>query len=134
MTRLNAIYGGINLSQGFPDFPAPEALKEAAVKAIRDDINQYAVTWGEQELRAAVAQGARAIIINNPNNPTGRVLTRQELQFLADLCIQHDALAYTDEIYEHILYDGREHISLATLPGMFERTITISGVSKTYSV
>ena len=218
MTRLNAIYGGINLSQGFPDFPAPEALKEAAVKAIRDDINQYAVTWGapnfrraiadkygwfnglnidpdkhvtvtcgateamisailatlnpgdkfivlqpfyenywpdgmisgaqpifvtlrppdfrwdEQELRAAFAQGARAIIINNPNNPTGRVLTRQELQFLADLCIQHDALAYTDEIYEHILYDGREHISLATLPGMFERTITISGVSKTYSV
>lgn len=218
MTRLNAIYGGINLSQGFPDFPAPEEIKEAAVKAIRDDINQYAVTWGapklrqnlaekyawfnrmpidpdkhitvtcgategmisamlatlnpgdkfivlqpfyenywpdgmisgaepifvdlhapdfrwdEAELRAAFAKGARAVILNNPNNPTGRVFTRQELQFLADLCIEHDALAFTDEIYEHILYDGREHISLATLDGMSERTITISGFSKTYSV
>ncbi|MEP7198205.1 MAG: aminotransferase class I/II-fold pyridoxal phosphate-dependent enzyme [Chloroflexota bacterium] len=218
MTRLNNIYGGINLSQGFPDFPAPMEIKEAAVKAIMDDINQYAVTWGtpkvrqnlaekyawfngltidpdkhitvtcgateamiaamlatlnpgdkfivlqpfyenywpdgmisgaipifvnlhapefrwdEAELRAAFAQGARAIIINNPNNPTGRVFTREELQFLADLCIEHDAFVYSDEIYEHILYDGRKHITLATLPGMFERTITISGFSKTYSV
>ena len=218
MTRLNNIYGGINLSQGFPDFPAPEEIKEAAVKAIRDDINQYAVTWGtpvvrrnlaekyawfngmnidpdkhitvtcgateamiaamlatlnpgdkfivlqpfyenywpdgmlsgaepifvnlrapdfrwdEAELKAAFAQGARAIILNNPNNPTGRVFTREELQFLADLCIEHDALAFTDEIYEHILYDGRKHISLATLDGMADRTITISGFSKTYSV
>jgi aspartate/methionine/tyrosine aminotransferase len=218
MTRLNNIYGGINLSQGFPDFPAPEEIKEAAVKAIRDDINQYAVTWGtpvvrrnlaekyawfngmnidpdkhitvtcgateamiaamlatlnpgdkfivlqpfyenywpdgmlsgaepifvdlhapdfrwdEAELKAAFAQGARAIILNNPNNPTGRVFTRAELQFLAELCIQHDALVFTDEIYEHILYDGRTHISLATLDGMAERTITISGFSKTYSV
>lgn len=218
MTRLNNIYGGINLSQGFPDFPAPDEIKEAAVKAIRDDINQYAVTWGtpivrrnlaekyawfngmnidpdkhitvtcgateamissmlatlnpgdkfivlqpfyenywpdgmisgaqpifvnlhapdfrwdEAELKAAFAQGARAIILNNPNNPTGRVFTREELQFLANLCLEHDALAFTDEIYEHILYDGRKHISLATLDGMSERTITISGFSKTYSV
>jgi aminotransferase len=218
MTRLNAMYGGINLSQGFPDFPAPEEIKEAAVKAIRDDINQYAVTWGtpilrqnlaqkygwfnglsidadkhitvtcgateamisamlatlnpgdkfivlqpfyenywpdgmisgaepifvnlyapefrwdEAELRAAFAKGARAIILNNPNNPTGRVFTREELQFLADLCIEYDALCFTDEIYEHILYDGRKHISLATLDGMADRTITISGFSKTYSV
>jgi len=218
MTRLNNIYGGINLSQGFPDFPAPDAIKEAAVKAIRDDINQYAVTWGtpvvrrnlaekyawfngmnvdpdkhititcgateamiaamlatlnpgdkfivlqpfyenywpdgmlsgaqpifvdlhapdfrwdEAELKTAFAEGARAIILNNPNNPTGRVFTRPELQFLADLCIQHDALAFTDEIYEHILYDGRKHISLATLDGMADRTITISGFSKTYAV
>lgn len=218
MTRLNALYGGINLSQGFPDFPAPDEIKEAAVKAIRDDINQYAVTWGapnlrhnlaekyawfnglhidpdkhitvtcgateamisallatlnpgdkfivlqpfyenywpdgmisgaeplfvtlrppdfrwdEQELRAAFAKGARGIILNNPNNPTGRVFTREELQFIADLCIEHDALAFTDEIYEHIIYDGRQHITLATLPGMFERTVTISGFSKTYSV
>ena len=218
MTRLNNIYGGINLSQGFPDFPAPDEIKEAAVKAIRDDINQYAVTWGtpvvrrnlaekyawfngmtidpdkhitvtcgateamiasmlatlnpgdkfivlqpfyenywpdgmisgaqpifvnlhepdfrwdEAELKAAFAQGARAIILNNPNNPTGRVFTREELQFLANLCIEHNALAFTDEIYEHILYDGRKHISLATLDGMSDRTITISGFSKTYSV
>jgi aspartate/methionine/tyrosine aminotransferase len=218
MTRLNNIYGGINLSQGFPDFPAPTEIKEAAVKAIRDDINQYAVTWGtpvvrqnlaekyawfngmnidpdkhitvtcgateamiasmlatlnpgdkfivlqpfyenywpdgmisgaepifvdlhapdfrwdEAELKTAFAKGARAIILNNPNNPTGRVFTRGELQFLAELCIRHDALAFTDEIYEHILYDGRKHISLATLDGMAERTITISGFSKTYSV
>jgi aminotransferase len=218
MTRLNNIYGGINLSQGFPDFPATDEIKEAAVKAIRDDINQYAVTWGtpvvrrnlaekyawfngmnidpdkhitvtcgateamiaamlatlnpgdkfivlqpfyenywpdgmlsgaepvfvdlhapdfrwdEAELKAAFAKGARAIILNNPNNPTGRVFTRTELQFLAKLCIEHDALAFTDEIYEHILYDGRAHISLATLDGMADRTITISGFSKTYSV
>ena len=218
MTRLNNLYGGINLSQGFPDFPASEEIKEAAVKAIRDDINQYAVTWGtpvvrrnlaekyawfngmnidpdkhitvtcgateamiaamlatlnpgdkfivlqpfyenywpdgmlsgaepifvdlhapdfrwdEAELKAAFAKGARAIILNNPNNPTGRVFTRAELQFLAELCIQHDALVFTDEIYEHILYDGRTHISLATLDGMADRTITISGFSKTYSV
>jgi aspartate/methionine/tyrosine aminotransferase len=218
MTRLNSVYGGINLSQGFPDFPAPEEIKEAAVKAIRDDINQYAVTWGtpkvrqnlaekyawfngmtidpdkhitvtcgateammaailatlnpgdkfivlqpfyenywpdgmisgaqpifvnlhapdfrwdEAELRAAFADGARAVILNNPNNPTGRVFTREELQLLADLCIEHDALAFTDEIYEHILYDGRKHISLATLDGMSERTVTISGISKTFSV
>jgi aminotransferase len=91
-------------------------------------------TWDPDELRAAFKQGARAIILNNPNNPTGRVFTREELQLVADLCIEHDALAFTDEIYEHIIYDGRKHISLATLPGMFERTITINGASKTYSV
>jgi aminotransferase len=218
MTRLNSLYGGINLSQGFPDFPAPAEIKEAAIKAIHDDLNQYAITWGtvnirrnlaekyrwfngieldpdkhftvtcgateamisallatlnpgdkfivlqpfyenywpdgqisgaepifvnlhpptftwdSDELRAAFKQGARAIILNNPNNPTGRVFTREELQLVADLCIEYDALAFTDEIYEHILYDGRKHISLATLPGMFERTITINGASKTYSV
>ncbi len=218
MTRLNNLYNGINLSQGFPDFAAPEELKEAAVKAIRDDINQYAITWGapklrqnlaekygwfngldihpdkhitvtcgateamisamlatlnpgdkfivlqpfyenywpdgiisgaeplfvnlrapefrwdEAEMHAAFDKGAKAIIVNNPSNPTGRVFTREELQFIAELCIGHNALAFTDEIYEHILYDGRAHISLATLPGMFERTVTISGFSKTYSV
>jgi aspartate/methionine/tyrosine aminotransferase len=99
-------------------------------------VNLYApeFRWDEAELRAAFAKGARAIILNNPNNPTGRVFTREELQFLADLCIEYDALCFTDEIYEHILYDGRKHISLATLDGMADRTITISGFSKTYSV
>ncbi len=81
----------------------------------------------------AFSSRTRAIIINSPNNPTGKVFTREELRSLADLCIRHDAYAVTDEIYEHILYEG-EHIPIATLPGMAERTITISGASKTFSV
>lgn len=218
MTRLNAQYGGINLAQGFPDFDPPEEIKEAAVRAIRDGHNQYAITWGAAPLRQAIAEkvgwyngisadpdvhvtvtcgateammavmmavvnpgdeviiftpfyenygpdavvsGARpvyvplrapdftfdpdalaaafsprtrAIIINTPHNPTGKVFTRDELTCIAGLCQQHDALAITDEIYEHILYDGATHVSIATLPGMTERTVTISGLSKTYSV
>ena len=216
MTRLANEHGAINLSQGFPDFPAPDVLKEAAVRAIRDDLNQYAVTWGTQHLREALAAkyaewygmavnpvtqitvtcGAtesmaavllavvdpgeevivlepfyenygpdavlcdgrpvfvpllpgepldldrvaaafssrtRAIIINTPNNPSGRVLTRAELEGIAALCQRHDCLAITDEIYEHIYYEGT-HIPMATLPGMADRTITISGASKTFSV
>jgi len=88
----------------------------------------------KQELADAFSERTRAIIINTPNNPTGKVFTRDELQFIADLCIKHDVLAITDEIYEHIIYDGLPHISLATLPGMAERTVTISGLSKTFSV
>jgi aspartate/methionine/tyrosine aminotransferase len=84
-------------------------------------------------IAAAFSRSTRAIIINTPNNPTGRVYTRTELRALADLCIEHDALAVTDEIYEHILYEG-EHIPIATLDGMRDRTITVSGASKTYSV
>lgn len=216
MTRLANEHGAINLSQGFPDFPAPDVLKEAAVRAIRDDLNQYAVTWGTQHLREALAAkyaewygmavnpvtqitvtcGAtesmaavllavvdpgeevivlepfyenygpdavlcdgrpvfvpllpgepldldrvaaafssrtRAIIINTPNNPSGRVLTRAELEGIAVLCQRYDCLAITDEIYEHIYYEGT-HIPMATLPGMADRTITISGASKTFSV
>jgi aminotransferase len=216
MTRLAREYDSLNLAQGFPNFPAPDALKEAAVRAIRDDINQYAITWGAHRLRAALARtyaerygldadpereitvtcGAteamistllalvnpgdevivfepfyenygpdtiladatpvyvplepgqpldldrlaaafsrrtRAIIVNTPSNPSGRVLSRRELEAIRDLCVEHDALAVTDEIYEHILYAG-EHIPIATLPGMRPRTITISGASKTFSV
>ncbi|HEY3125623.1 MAG TPA: aminotransferase class I/II-fold pyridoxal phosphate-dependent enzyme [Candidatus Limnocylindria bacterium] len=217
MTRLNAIHGGINLAQGFPNFAAPQALKEAAKRAIDADINQYAITWGAKSLRDALSRtyaelygmsvdpetmltvtcgateamistllalvdpgdevivlepfyenygpdtdiaGARtvyvalrppdnvfdrdelrkafgprtkAIIVNTPNNPTGRVFTRDELTFIASLCIEHDVVAVTDEIYEHIRYEG-EHIPVATLPGMAERTVTISGASKTFSV
>ena len=84
-------------------------------------------------LRAAFSARTKAIIVNTPNNPTGRVFTRAELQTIADLCIAHDAIAVTDEIYEHIRYEG-EHIPIATLPGMAERTVTISGASKTFSV
>lgn len=84
-------------------------------------------------VRRAVTPRTRAIVINTPNNPTGRVLTLSELQGLAAICIEHDLLAITDEIYEHLVYEGR-HVPITTLPGMRERTITISGASKTYSV
>jgi aspartate/methionine/tyrosine aminotransferase len=216
MTRIAQVHGALNLAQGFPDFAAPEVLKEAACAAIRADVNQYAVTWGTprlrralaakyardydwdvdeareitvtcgateamaaallavvdpgdevivfepfyenygpdailsearpvwvplavdapldvDRLRAAVSDRTRAIVLNTPNNPTGRVFDDSELEAVADLCRRHDLLAVTDEIYEHIIYDGR-HSPLALLDGMRERTITISGFSKTFSV
>lgn len=218
MTRLAMLHGAINLAQGYPDFPAPDFIKRAAVDAINADLNQYAITWGAPrlrnaiaaktkrhygldldpereitvtcgateammatllavvepgdevivfepfyenyvpdaamsgaelvfvelhapefrfdpaELRAAFSARTRAIIVNTPNNPAGKVFTREELQQIAALCQEFDALCITDEIYEHIVYDGRAHIPVATLPGMYERTITISGLSKTFSV
>ena len=217
MTRLALKHDAINLAQGFPDFPCPPELKAAACEAVKDDINQYAITWGARDLREALAarvkkfnaiqfdpeteitvtcgsteammasmlaiiqpgdevvvpepfyenygpdaqiSGAspkfvpleddfsideeawkaafskktRAIIINTPNNPTGKVFTKGELSFIADLCIEHNTVAITDEIYEHIVYDGHKHISLGSLPGMEDRTITIGSFSKTYSV
>ncbi len=91
-------------------------------------------TFDERELRAAFHKHTKAIIVNTPNNPTGKVFTRAELELIRDLCVQYDALAITDEIYEHILYDGTKHISMASLPGMEERTVTINGMSKTYGV
>lgn len=218
MTRLANEHGAINLAQGFPNFPAPEILKQEATRAIQEDINQYAITWGSRRLRVALAakyaasygievdpeseitvtcgateamaavllaivdpgdevivpepfyenygpdtiicaakpvfcpiwappsweldlerlekafsERTRALILNSPNNPTGRVLSQAELQAVAELCQRHDAWAVTDEVYEHILFEGR-HVPIATLPGMRERTITISGASKTYSV
>jgi len=194
MTRLASEHDAINLAQGFPNFAAPDVLKQAAARAIADDVNQYAITWGAKGLRDALARkyadwygmtvnpeteitvtcGAteamasallaivdpgdevivpmpadagldldrvaaafsrrtRAIIVCTPNNPTGRVLTRHELEAIAGLCRRHDAYAVTDEIYEHIYYEG-EHIPIATLDGMRDRTITISGASKTFSV
>jgi aminotransferase len=218
MTRLCLRHGAVNLSQGFPDFPCPTELKEAACRAIHADVNQYAITWGAKSFRDALAEktrrhlglqidperhitvccgsteamistmlalvnpgeevvifepyyenygpdvvlsGAvpryvalrppdwsydsdqlaaafnaktRAVIINTPNNPTGKVFSRDELAFIAGLCRKWDAYALTDEIYEHILYDGAEHVAMATLPGMWERTVAINGLSKTYSV
>jgi aminotransferase len=218
MTRLALKHGAVNLSQGFPDFAAPAEIKEAAQRAIADDINQYAITWGakalrdaivekfektqgvrvdpereiticcgsteammssmmaiinpgdeivvfepfyenygpdailsgatprfvklrtpdwsfdEKELAAAFGPHTKAIILNTPNNPTGKVFTRAELEFIRDLCAKWNAYCITDEIYEHILYDGTEHISMATIDGMRERTIVINGMSKTYSV
>lgn len=227
MSRQALAYGAVNLSQGFPDFPAPEDIKRAACEAINADINQYAITWGAKrfrdaiaaktkwclgldidpdreivvtcgsteamiatmlavidpgeevivfepfyenygpdtilsdavmryvtlyapsadnpdwhfdpdELRAAFNEKTKAIVINTPHNPTGKVFTREELRLIADLCIEHDALALTDEIYEHIWYPDAarqiRHISIATLDGMRDRTVTINSLSKTYSV
>lgn len=222
MTRLAAVHGAINMAQGYPDFAAPSVLKAAAARAVREDYNQYEITWGSTELRAAIAEKARrfngiqatgednvtvtcgateamvatmlaltdsedevivpepfyecylpsaiisgarvrhvqlqgpgfefdeedlkrafsgrggrkpkAIMINTPNNPTGRVLSRSELGLLADLCSDHGVLAITDEIYEQIVYDGAKHVSLASIEDMADSTVTISGASKTYSV
>ncbi|MGH9323855.1 MAG: pyridoxal phosphate-dependent aminotransferase [Vicinamibacteria bacterium] len=218
MTRLASKHDAINLAQGFPDFAAPNEIKEAAVAALRKDVNQYAITWGAKKLRDAISaryrfaygmeidperevtvtcgateamiatmlalvdpgdevivfepfyenygpdailSGAspryvrlhepdwrfdpteleaafnpktRAIIINSPNNPTGKVFTRAELKHVAELCQKWGVIAVTDEIYEYILYDGAEHVPLASLEGMAERTVTINSLSKTYSV
>ena len=90
-------------------------------------------SFDPDELRRAFNDKTRAIVVNTPHNPTGKVYSQAELELIAQLCIEHDAIAITDEIYEHLVYRGR-HISLATLPGMKDRTITISGASKTYSV
>src|SRR5437764_59287 len=110
MTRLNlALHGpekAINFAQGFPDFPPSPEIVQAAHQALD---------------------------VNTPHNPTGKVFGEDELLLISDLCREHDAIAITDEIYEHLVYEGK-HISMATLPGMAERTITISGASKTYSV
>jgi len=218
MTRQAMLHNAINLAQGFPDFPAPAFIKQAAIEAINADLNQYAITWGAPRLRNAIADSyrrfygmdvdpetdvtvtcgateammasmlavvepgdevivfepfyenyvpdaamsgarlvfvtlhapgfsfdpdelrrafspkTRAIIVNTPNNPAGKVFTKEELSVIAELCQEFDALCITDEIYEHITYDGRQHVPMATLPGMADRTITISGLSKTFSV
>ena len=223
MTRQAMLYGAVNLAQGFPDFSAPNEIKQAAQQAVAADINQYAITWGAKNLRNAIARqmgvwqgitvdpekeitvccgsteamistllavcnagdevvifepfyenygpdsvisGAKpkfvklrppkdassewtfdekelrrafdnhtkAIILNTPNNPTGKVFTRAELELIRDLCVKFDVLAITDEIYEHILYDGTQHIAMVSLDGMRDRTVTINGMSKTYSV
>ena len=218
MTRVALAHGAVNLSQGFPDFPAPEEVKAAAIRAVADDVNQYAVTWGSPSLRAAIGEhmqrhyrlpiepdrqvtvccgsteamiatllatvdpgdevivfepyyenyapdavlsGAtpryvrlhepdwsidadelrsaitpktRAIIVNSPHNPTGKVFARDELALIAALCQEHDLLAITDEIYEFIVYGHAQHVPLSTLPGMADRTVTISSLSKSFSV
>jgi len=218
MSRLAAQHKAVNLAQGLPDFPCPSELKEAVTKAVFDDINQYAITWGDKPLRQAIADkskkflnldvdpeteitvtcgateamvatmialvdegeevivfepfyenygpdsilsGAtpryvklyppnwsfieeelaaafndktRAIIINTPHNPTGKVFTKHELEAVAKLCQKWGVLCFTDEIYEHILYDNNKHVAMATLPGMEDLTVTINSLSKTYSV
>jgi aminotransferase len=211
-------YDGVNLAQGMPNFRPPQAVIDAAHRALDGDFHQYAITWGAPSLRQAIADkyrkfygmeldpdrhvticcgstetmlstllavlnpgdqviifepfyenygpgciisGAepvfvpleppdfafdpdrlkravtprtRAIVFNSPNNPTGKVFSRSELEVIADLCRRHDLLAITDEIYEHIVFDGLGHTPIATLPEMAARTVTISGISKSYSV
>lgn len=218
MTRIAMAHGAINLAQGFPDFPAPDLIKRAAIEAIEADVNQYAITWGSKSLRNAISRkmkdiydidahpekqitvtcgstegmistllavvnpgdevvvfepfyenygpdvilcGAvpryvklhpphfnfnedelkkvfsnktKAVIINTPNNPSGKVFSKQELETIAKYCMKFDALAITDEIYEHIVYDGLVHTPMACIDGMKERTVTINGISKTFSV
>lgn len=110
----------------------PDAQISGAVPRyvpIRDDLAIDEEAW-----KAAITKKSRAIILNSPNNPTGKVFSKAELSFIADLCIDHDVVAITDEIYEHILYDGRQHISIGSFDGMDDRTITIGSFSKTYSV
>ena len=218
MTRQAVRHGALNLAQGFPDFPAPDAVKQAACEAILRDENQYAITWGAKpfrdsiarkyvdwygldydpereitvccgategmiasllavtnpgdelivfepfyenyrpdallcgaetklvplrlpdwrfdpdELRRAFTPRTKAIIVNSPNNPTGRVFDLAELTIIAKLACESDTLVITDEIYEHILYDGAAHHPMATLPDMRERTILVNSMSKTWSV
>lgn len=217
MTRIAREHGAINLAQGFPDFPAPQVLKEAAVEAVRGDLNQYAITWGSarlraaleakylnlygievdgtreltvtcgateamaavmlalvdpgdevivlepfyenygpdailsqakpvlvpldppgfrldpQRLRAAVGPRTRAVILNTPNNPTGRVFDPDEIAAVAQLATEEDFFIITDEIYEHILYEGTHHC-LAADPALRDRVVVVSGFSKTFSV
>src|SRR5436190_987392 len=131
MTRLNAVHGGINLAQGFPNFPAPDLLKDAAKRAIDADINQYAITWGSKALRDGLAKSY--------GESYGMAVDPETM--LTVTCGSTEAMVSTllaivdpgDEVYEHIRYGG-PHIPIATLDGMAERTVTISGASKTFSV
>ena len=106
----------------------------AGGRPVHVTLRETGPAFDEEELKAAFGSRTKVIIINTPNNPAGRVLTKDDLKLVADLCADFDVLAITDEIYEHIVYDGRAHISMASLEGMGDRTVTISGLSKTYSV
>ncbi|WP_372518116.1 aminotransferase class I/II-fold pyridoxal phosphate-dependent enzyme [Solirubrobacter ginsenosidimutans] len=110
------------------------AAKMTGARLVPVPLHPPAWTFDPDELRAAITPKTRAILVNSPHNPTGRVLTREELQTIADVTQEHDLIAITDEVYEHLVFDGLEHIPLATLPGMAERTLTISSLGKTFSV
>jgi aspartate/methionine/tyrosine aminotransferase len=116
----------------------PDAILSGAkprfVKMRPPESEKSVWTFDEEELAAAFGPHTKAIILNTPNNPTGKVFTRAELEFIRDLCVRWNAFCITDEIYEHILYEGTEHITMARIDGMRDRTIVINGMSKTYSV
>ena len=107
-----------------------------AVEAVPVRVKMQAPDWSfsADELARAITPRTKAIIVNSPGNPSGKVFSRQELEMIAAFAQQHDLFVFTDEIYEYFLYDGRTHVSIATLPGMAERTITIGGYSKTFSI
>jgi aspartate/methionine/tyrosine aminotransferase len=218
MSALSARHGAINLGQGFPDFPGPQFVKDAARKAINAELNQYAhphgieplrsaialdwqsrfdrevdparqvtVTSGateaifdiiiallepgdeliafepfydsypagvvmaggvmrvvqlqppdwqfsEDALRAAVTDRTKVILLNTPHNPTGKVFSEQELKLIADIAIEHDLIVVTDEVYDRIVFDDARHVSVATLPEMWDRTLTINSAGKTFSL
>lgn len=107
-----------------------------ATEAVPVFISTKAPDWSfsMDDLEAAVSDKTKAIIVNTPSNPSGKVWTRAELELIADFCNRHDLFVFTDEIYEHFIFDDLEHISVASLPGMWDRTITMSGLSKTFSI
>jgi aminotransferase len=111
----------------------PDVILTGAVPRV---VTLHAPDWSldEAQLEEAFGPRTRAIVLNSPNNPTGKVFTRKELEAIARLCVKWDAIAITDEIYEHITFDGREHVPIATIDGMQDRTVTISALSKTYAV
>jgi aminotransferase len=121
------------LFEPFYENYGPDGLVSGA-RPVLVPLEPPAWSFDRETLRRAFGPRTRAIIVNTPNNPTGKVFSREELGFIAELCCEHDVLAFTDEIYEHIIYSAAPHVSLATLPGMAERTVTISGLSKTFSV
>lgn len=123
------------LFEPFYENYGPDALLAGALlRHVRLDLTDPAMPFDPEELRAAFGPRTRAVIVNTPHNPTGKVFTRSEMEQIAALCLERDVLAITDEVYEHILYDGAAHLSLASLHGMAERTITVNSMSKTYSV
>lgn len=134
-TMLAVINPGdeVIIFQPFYENYGPDALLSGA-KPVWVSLHPPDWHFDPDELRRAFNKNTKAIIINTPNNPTGHVFTREELSLIAELCVEHDVYALTDEIYEHIIYSDRPHISIATLPGMAERTVTISGLSKTFSM
>lgn len=107
-----------------------------ATEAVPVFISTKAPDWSfsMEDLESAVSEKTKAIIVNTPSNPSGKVWTRAELELIAEFCTRHDLFVFTDEIYEHFIFDDLEHISMASLPGMWERTITMSGLSKTFSI
>jgi N-succinyldiaminopimelate aminotransferase len=117
----------------YDSYAASVALAGATRKVVSlvEDGDRFALDV--DALRAAVTPRTKALLLNSPHNPTGTVFTRQELEEVAALCQEHDLIAITDEVYEHLLYDGREHVTLSALPGMYERTVAISSSGKTFS-
>ncbi len=107
-----------------------------AVEAVPRVVRMQAPDWtfSPADLKRAVTGRTKAIVVNTPGNPSGKVYSRTELEWIADLALRHDLFVFTDEIYEYFLYDGRAHLSLASLPGMVERTITVAGYSKTFRI